>query len=764
MNIKLRTGLYIGLVAGVLTIGGCQTDGGFSGLASSSATGNSASTSKTYTIFFDQSDHLKELLANNQVDEAATLYENQKGFFSKEPEKHRSVLDQLAKRLKQQYLTNVEGALNGTENVSWPTAKENWDTVKSTLADARQALNAYPSGGILDEPAYLESSVAALRTKFDDIEAKISASASDEFLSFDHFGETSFFNAYPAEISASSILDEHFDTLKPKLETSSTAELKAFSGNYGKDVLGEDRWVGLGNAYMSAQLREMGATDRSDIPAILSAVNATKDAGFEPKSVPGLNIAFVEVTSKTLLNEGQIDFPVSTEVDLPVDVTKADLDDALSSTAAGGNDLLIVFDVALAKASRRVQGLNLVNSVLLAGYKSVENPEHGVAQQNVEVAKINFNSASISASGYHGYGLAGAFSQMIAGAQQSSARGKLQAAMQNLANTPKTIEEPIYNKYQFKNATVDARKAMTVHYYVIDLRRKTYVKSTFDVNEEHRFNVAYNIDPEDTKKAEHVQEYDTESEIDDYEKAASSVKLSQIINHYIANRGSSKKLRSLTALRKEMLKDKNRALANYKANTFDARPLNDPRFDSVVAVYVGKGSLGSGFFVKPDVVLTNWHVVENAKFVEMKMYDGRETFGRVLGKDVRLDLALVKVQARGKPVRFFTKNRIDLGKTTEAIGHPRGLEFSITRGIVSAVRKHYSISLPKGAGDEVLYIQTDAPINPGNSGGPLFLDDYVIGVNTWKRGDSEGLNFSVHYSEALAFMKEHLPGFRVLTN
>ena len=154
------------------------------------------------------------------------------------------------------------------------------------------------------------------------------------------------------------------------------------------------------------------------------------------------------------------------------------------------------------------------------------------------------------------------------------------------------------------------------------------------------------------------------------------------------------------------------------------------------------------------------------KYVEMKMYDGQETFGRVLGKDVRLDLALVKVQSRGKPVRFYTKNTIDPGSTVEAIGHPKRQEFSITRGIVSAIRKHFSISLPRGSGDEVLYIQTDAPINPGNSGGPLFFEDNVIGVNTWGKSKSisEGLNFSVHYSEVLNFLKEHLPGFQVLKN
>jgi len=129
---------------------------------------------------------------------------------------------------------------------------------------------------------------------------------------------------------------------------------------------------------------------------------------------------------------------------------------------------------------------------------------------------------------------------------------------------------------------------------------------------------------------------------------------------------------------------------------------------------------------------------------------------------VRLDLALIKVQSRGRPVRFYTDKTIDLGKTVEAIGHPRGLEFSITRGVVSAVRQRPGINLSGGGGKDVLYIQTDVPINPGNSGGPLFLGDRVIGVNAFgaRKDTAEGLNFAVHYSEVLEFLREHLPGFQ----
>jgi S1-C subfamily serine protease len=147
-------------------------------------------------------------------------------------------------------------------------------------------------------------------------------------------------------------------------------------------------------------------------------------------------------------------------------------------------------------------------------------------------------------------------------------------------------------------------------------------------------------------------------------------------------------------------------------------------------------------------------VIEGGKYAEMKLYNGHETFGKVVKSDVRLDLALIKVQEKGKPVQFYDENSLDLGATTEAIGHPKGLEFTVTRGVISAIRKKESIF--DTGGKEVLFVQTDTAINPGNSGGPLFLDNMVIGVNDNKLVDigTEGLGFAIHHSEIQEFLKE----------
>jgi serine protease Do len=140
-------------------------------------------------------------------------------------------------------------------------------------------------------------------------------------------------------------------------------------------------------------------------------------------------------------------------------------------------------------------------------------------------------------------------------------------------------------------------------------------------------------------------------------------------------------------------------------------------------------SSGSGFIVQPDgVIVTNAHVVEGANSVQVRLFDGRRFLARVLGKDNRVDLAVLKIDgASGLPVLpLGDSNRIRVGEFVLALGHPFGLEHSVSFGIVS--RKGAPLTVAAPGFD---FIQTDAAINPGNSGGPLVnMAGEVIGVNS----------------------------------
>lgn len=158
---------------------------------------------------------------------------------------------------------------------------------------------------------------------------------------------------------------------------------------------------------------------------------------------------------------------------------------------------------------------------------------------------------------------------------------------------------------------------------------------------------------------------------------------------------------------------------------------------------------GSGFIVSADgLILTNAHVVREAKEVTVKLQDRREYRAKVLGLDTTTDVAVLKIDAKGLPVvRLGNPQDVQVGDPVLAIGAPFGLEQTATQGIVSAKGR----SLPNDTA--VPFIQTDAAVNPGNSGGPLFDGaGNVIGINTQiysQTGGYQGLSFAVPIDMAL---------------
>ena len=162
---------------------------------------------------------------------------------------------------------------------------------------------------------------------------------------------------------------------------------------------------------------------------------------------------------------------------------------------------------------------------------------------------------------------------------------------------------------------------------------------------------------------------------------------------------------------------------------------------AVVSVSRGSGS-GSGVFVRRDgVVITNAHVVGNARTVMVGLADGRRLTGTVAGADPLLDIAIVRVPITDAPVApVGDSDGLEVGQLAIAIGNPLGLERTVTTGVVSAINRS-----PRGLQQGGL-IQTDAAISVGNSGGPL-IDSRgrVIGINTaiLQGPGASGLGFAI---------------------
>ncbi len=177
------------------------------------------------------------------------------------------------------------------------------------------------------------------------------------------------------------------------------------------------------------------------------------------------------------------------------------------------------------------------------------------------------------------------------------------------------------------------------------------------------------------------------------------------------------------------------------------------RADASAAGFVSEQqSTGSGVIVDPSgYIVTNAHVVQNAKRIEVKilrsdeqgqMPHGHMVTGKLVGLDEQVDIAVVKIDGENLPtLPFLDSDKLRQGQLVVALGSPLGLQNSLSHGVVSATARQLKAESP------VVYVQTDAPINPGNSGGPLLdINGRIAGINTMiysESGGNEGIGFAI---------------------
>ncbi|MEO5339893.1 MAG: DegQ family serine endoprotease [Magnetococcus sp. MYC-9] len=191
---------------------------------------------------------------------------------------------------------------------------------------------------------------------------------------------------------------------------------------------------------------------------------------------------------------------------------------------------------------------------------------------------------------------------------------------------------------------------------------------------------------------------------------------------------------------------------------FNSRPLDElfrRFFDQIPQDSPKSRSLGSGVIIDASgYILTNNHVVAEADNIQVRLPDEREFAAKVVGKDSKTDLALIRIEGAGTlPVaQMGDSDQAEVGSWVVAIGNPFGLETTVTAGIISAKGRII------GSGPYDNFLQTDAAINPGNSGGPLFnLEGAVIGINTAifsRSGGNMGIGFAIPVNMAKTVLEQ----------
>jgi S1-C subfamily serine protease len=160
-------------------------------------------------------------------------------------------------------------------------------------------------------------------------------------------------------------------------------------------------------------------------------------------------------------------------------------------------------------------------------------------------------------------------------------------------------------------------------------------------------------------------------------------------------------------------------------------------------------SQGTGFILSENgFVITNAHILAGGKTLTISNYLDEKIPGQLIGYDTTYDLALIKITGTHEFLDLANSEQIQIGEKVIAIGNPLGLQFSVSEGIVSAVKR-------EGIVNEEIYIQTDAALNLGNSGGPLInKEGLVIGINNFKISEIENIGFALESNKIREVINE----------
>jgi len=420
-----------------------------------------------------------------------------------------------------------------------------------------------------------------------------------------------------------------------------------------------------------------------------------------------------------------------------------------------------------------------LTSQMVAGTRSVPNPEFNKLQAEMRRTERELQRAQAEAErGFQmsqciSCGLITQWGGIALQEKWQNEGAKLQSRLNNLisnySNTPDYLEKEMLRNYTFTVHKINAEK--NAIYQIIKFKDKKILEKNIIIKSNKNFEVAYNIDPQDKKYENLLNKYSTSDQVSNWQnQKIKNISLEEFKN-LIDNESNFKEFidekelyASLNFTIEEELswweklfsgskKDNNKKAASLSNKSSSGYEVKDDRFDSVVIVETENG-LGSGFFISSDEILTNYHVIEKSTSISITDKFKKRSSAVVIKKDLRRDLAILKTNTNGKPVKFFS-GKLKQGEMVEALGHPKGRKFSLTKGWISAIRKESSVYSATGTPD-VLFIQTDAAINPGNSGGPLFYKDEVVGVNTQglHKDSTEGMNFAVHFSEVNKFISK----------
>ncbi|WP_421955787.1 S1C family serine protease [Polaromonas sp.] len=695
-------------------------------------------------IVSPKSQKLKDLVAEKKYNDAANLYANDKTYFDGQGGSIAPTLAALSTAMNSEREASLNELVRELEGLG-PAASPNeaeWTSPKKFLERTDIALVEYNSYEILADKKYRSPQADKLNELSARLKTAYQANTEVAFKAFDLRREQSFVDLYPVPVSASGFSSSVMEKIDATFADSPTKDIAAFRKQYS-NVFAASQLTRLNGLYVERLMAERGG-GRPTFFDKLNTVRQARADGFDVGSIRDFKVIYVHVESPDGAKS-----PL--EANSAVRVLKGEA--VSTDSEANSANYLVLIQASPVDVKRKVTGKRQEGSKYQTGTRALPNPDFVAAQAKFLEAQGNYNAQRVKNATTPAYGAAAG---LLNGISEAISSASVTKARQQLTSTSQTIDEPVYQSYQFDVTQLEVVRDLPFKITIIDRINRTVAQHELISRDSKSFELVYNLREQDPDVGSYRTRYADEKQLDEYEKAAGTVKFAWLGQQIVQASPSFRPLTSESMVIAETINPIRRVSLNsseLRSKQTEIGSADDVRISSVVVIRTLKGFLGTGFYITPDTVITNYHVIEGNQVVELNRNGGQKFVGRVFKTDIGLDLALIKVPELGKPVQF-ANSPLSSGTTVEAIGHPSGLEFTLTRGIVSAVRKMKN-PLVRGSND-MLVIQTDAAISPGNSGGPLFVGNQVVGVNSQKlvRTGVEGIGFAVHYAEVQRFIQE----------
>ena len=429
------------------------------------------------------------------------------------------------------------------------------------------------------------------------------------------------------------------------------------------------------------------------------------------------------------------------------------------------NSQYLIFSIKNRDYSRKVLSKNNYTSKYVSGQREVYNSNYDTASANVYDAQNRLAQARADEARQEPTEncadniWACILVESLKAAPVATAKTNYDNALRTLENTPRTLIQDIISEYEVEKLEIEASKTLLAELAFVDTGREQIYTIDYPIELSKTFEVINSpVAETDTNKKRLLDGTSEENEVDDWmnKKIAINKNINNLLNQLMVPNN---------------LKNKNKnVLISYldefnSIESIDIEDINNSQnkiliktddyvIEDSILIVDTLGGMGTGFYITKEYVITNQHVVEESGFVTLRDFYDNSFTGKVIATDVATDLALISVTDYQIPLELDNQCSVRRRENVFTVGHPKGFEYSTTRGIVSAIR-----DMPQPfytAVGNKKYIQIDAAISSGNSGGPLFNSlEKVIGVNTWGRTDGQSLNFAIHCSEVKDFLSSN---------